>query len=67
MNIGDRVMIRGDRRTSGKYSTEQLVDGKYVKKFGTTEPWTGKVKKIEGDMVLVGGGWRGVEMYEVVQ
>lgn len=67
MKIGDTVMIRGDLRTSGKYAQEQLVNGKYVKKFGTNEPWTGKVKKVDGDMALVGGGWRGVEMYEVVQ
>lgn len=46
---------------------EQLVDGKYVKKFGTNEPWTGKVREISGDMVLVGGGWRGIEMYEVTK
>jgi len=66
MKVGDKVMIRGDRRTAGKYAPEQLVDGKYVKRLGTDEPWIGTVEKIDGDMAKVGGGWRGIEMYEVV-
>lgn len=67
MKVGDTVMIRGDRRTAGKYTPDQLVNGKYVKKFGTNEPWTGKVREVSGDMVLVDAGWRGIEMYEVTQ
>lgn len=66
MKVGDKVYIRGDRRTAmGTYLPEQLVDGKYVKRYGTDEPWVGTVEKIDGDMVKVGGVWRGVEMYEV--
>lgn len=69
INIGDKVMIRGDKRTAGKYAPEQLVDGKYVKRQGTNEPWVGVVKDVNAwnQEALVGGGWRGFEMYEVVK
>lgn len=69
ITIGSKVMIRGDRRTSGKYHPSQLVDGKYVKRFGTDEPWIGVVRDINpwNGEALVGGGWRGLEMYELVQ
>jgi len=70
LKVGDVVAIRGDRRRAGKYLPEQLVDGKYVKRHGTDEIWTGRIDAItpgdEGDMVKVGGGWRGCEMYEKV-
>jgi hypothetical protein len=77
IQVGDTVAIRGDKRRVGisygndskcAYTDDQLVDGKYLKHTGTGEIWTGKVTKIcddeFGGMALVGGGWRGIEMYE---
>lgn len=77
IQVGDTVAIRGDKRRVGitygtdskcAYTDDQLVDGKYLKRFGTDDIWTGKVTKIcddeFGGMALVGGGWRGIEMYE---
>ncbi len=74
IQIGDVVAIRGDRRRTyvgnGKficsYTDEQLVDGKYVRHTGHGGIWTGVVEGISGDMVKVGGGWRGIEMVEVL-
>lgn len=66
MVIGDVVAIRGDRRTAGSYTPDQLVDGKYVRHSGHNGIWTGVIDKVLGDMALCAGGWRGVEMYEVM-
>lgn len=70
IKVGDTVMIRGD--LDGRYLPEQLIDGKYVKHAFENRPWTGVVQKInpgvgDGPMALVGGGWRGIERYEVVK
>ena len=76
IQVGDTVAIRGDKMvgyspTYGKvvcrYLPEQLVDGKYPMHTGHGGIWTGTVKKIDGDMALVGGGWRGIEFYEKVE
>lgn len=69
ISIGSKVMIRGDKRTAGKYHANQLVDGKYVKRHGSDEPWIGVVKDINkwNNEALVGGGWRGLEMYELCE
>lgn len=65
LKIGDKVKIRGDLRKNygGKciYTVDQLVDGIYVKRAFSDLPWVGVVKAINGDMALVGGGWRGIE------
>lgn len=74
MKVGDTVAIRGDLQVHYypwcgwrcRYSPEQLVLGKYVKHTGHGGIWLGVVEKIAGDMALVGGAWRGVEMYEVI-
>lgn len=68
MKVGDKVYIRGDCRKAGKYLPEQLIDGKYVKHAWKPEPWVGIVTKVDEvqQEALVGGGWRGFEMYELV-
>lgn len=66
LTVGDKVYLRGDRRTSGRYSGNQLVEGRYVKHAVTGKAWIGMIKQIHGDMALCGGGWRGIEMYEKV-
>lgn len=75
IEVGDVVAIRGDKRrvydrVNGgfkcAYHDEQLVDGKYIKHMGTGLIWTGTIDKVEGDMALCAGGWRGIEMYEVM-
>lgn len=67
---GQLVHIRGDLRKnldgSCSYLPEQLVAGKYVKRHGTDQAWTGRVEAVSGDMAKVGGGWRHVELYEPV-
>ena len=44
---------------SGTASAQQRMTGEVITASGTVE-------KIDGDMAKVGGGWRGIEMYEVV-
>ncbi len=81
IKVGDVVAIRGDLRTTdngywenGEYHSrkrcvylpEQLIDGKYLKHTGHGGIWTGVVKKIDGDMALVGGGWRRLDSYELM-
>jgi hypothetical protein len=70
IKVGDVVAIRGDRRINNNgqcaYTPDQLFQGKYVKHAYNGEIWTGVVKKIDGDMALVGGGWRQLDSYEVV-
>ncbi len=71
IQIGDIVAIRGDLRVRMNnrlccYLPNQLVLGKYLKHTGNGRIWTGIVKKIDGDMALVAGGWRGIERYEVI-
>lgn len=66
--VGDEVAIRGDLRINrGQcvYTPDQLVDGKYLKHTGHGGIWTGEIEKIDGDMALVGGGWRGFETLEI--
>lgn len=75
IKVGDIVAIRGDKRVTysrqypeGRcvYDYSQLVDGKYVKHTGTGEIWTGRVDKIRGEAVLIGGGYFGMEICEVM-
>lgn len=70
IRVGDIVAIRGDLRKklggSCQYLPEQLVDGKFLKHTGTGEMWTGRVERIQGDLAKVGGGWRGIENYVLV-
>lgn len=70
LTIGDLVAIRGDlrRNLDGRcaYAPDQLAGGKFIKRAGSDVAWTGKVEAIDGDMAKVGGGWRGIERYELV-
>lgn len=70
MKVGDLVAIRGDKRlnTEGKccYLPEQLVRGKWLKHSGHGGIWLGTVRKIQGDMALVGGGWYKVDNLDVM-
>jgi len=70
MKPGDVVAIRGDlrRNMNGEcaYTPDQLVDGKYVRHTGHGGIWTGVVKKVRGDMVLIGGGWWYSGLCEVI-
>lgn len=71
IQIGDVVAIRGDLRVRMNdgvclYMSNQLVLGKYLKHTGHGGIWVGIVEKVDGDMARVAGGWRGIEMYEVV-
>lgn len=76
-SIGDTVAIRGDRCFSfGKctYTPDQLIDGKFLKRPGTEEMWTGTVQEIQDiDVCFLlkvssgkNGGWREAEKYEKV-
>lgn len=68
LKVGDVVSIRGDlrKRSDGvcMYTWDQLVEGRYLRHTETGKIWLGVVEKIQGDMALVGGGWRGFEYYE---
>lgn len=68
IHVGDVVAVRGDLRLrmdgSCQYPQDQLALGKYIKHQTHGGIWTGVVEKIKGDMVRVGGGWRGIEGYE---
>ena len=75
LKVGNTVAIRGDLQISlptwgqkwrCRYDSEQLVQGKYLKRTGTNGIWTGIVKKINGDMAFVGGGWRGICFLEKI-
>lgn len=70
LEVGDVVAIRGDLRLdiNGRcqYTPDQLVLGQYVKHTGHGGIWTGPVERVEGDLALVAGGWRGLDRYEVM-
>jgi hypothetical protein len=71
MKIGDLVRIRGDKRWNYSmnvcmYTQSQLVDGKYLKHTGHGGAWTGRINKIQGDLVHVGGGWWNENLVEVI-
>lgn len=70
LKIGDLVAIRGDKRKKHngecQYLPQQLILGKYLKHTRHGGIWLGKIEKIQGDMALVGGGWRPLNHYEII-